>query len=114
MISAKVNVVGNWGEDFAKRVNVRVKDELAEATEEGARVASAAASSRRRTGRMAEMEVLPVKGTPTGWTGGFKSRAWYAGFQSRGTSGGITPLGFLEKGRTEARKSLIARLNRLS
>jgi hypothetical protein len=62
---------------------------------------------------MAEMEILPVRGTPTGWSGGFRSKAWYAGFQSRGTKSGITPLKFLEKGRTEARKSLIARLNRL-
>lgn len=113
MIGAKVNVVGNWGAEFAKHVNAKVADAVADASEDGAKVASAASQARRRTGHMAEMEILPVRGTPSGWTGGFRSKAWYAGFQSRGTKRGITPLKFLEKGRTEARKSLIARLNRL-
>jgi hypothetical protein len=114
VIGAKVNVVGGWGEELARRVNRQVPLEVFKASEEGARVASEAARPRRRTGLMEQMQVLPVKGTPTGWTGGFKSRAWYAGMQSRGTVRGITPLGFLEKGRTEARKDLIARLNRLA
>jgi hypothetical protein len=113
MISARVNVVGSFGAELARRVNRQVRVELERASEAGARAASDAAASRKRTGRMAEMETLPVEGTPTGWTGGFRSKAWYAGFQSRGTRGGITALGFLEKGRSEARRDLLARLKRL-
>lgn len=113
MIQAKINVVGGWGQDFARRVNLQVRDAVSDASEVGAEVASHASQPRRRTGQMAQMEVLPVRGTVTGWMGGFRSRAWYAGFQSRGTKDGIRALGFLEKGRTEARKYLLARLNRL-
>jgi len=141
MISANVNVVGGWGQDFARRVNRQVRIAVEQASEDGARVAGAAAP--RRTGRMATMETLPVKPTPTGWSGGFFSRAFYAGWQSTGTLGsrsrkvkaatlrrrqsasgqarlarvgssrGIKGSGFLEKGGTAARKSLIERLNRL-
>ena len=143
MISAKVNVVGGWGQEFAKRVNRQVKDAVHDASVEGARVAEAAAQPRNRTGRMANMDVLPVKATVSGWSGGFFSHAFYAGFQSAGTlgsrtrkvksstlrrrqsatgkarqarvgsSGGIKGLGFLEKGRAASRKELLARLNRL-
>ncbi len=113
MIGAKVNVVGGWGDEFAKRVNRATRDAVQDAVEVGAREASAAAQSRTRTGKMAQMEVLDVRGTPTGWQAGFKSRAFYADWQSRGTKRGITPLGFLEKGRSAAHKNLIDRLNRL-
>jgi len=113
VIGARVNVVGNWGDEFARRVNRVTRDAVQDAVEVGAREASAAAQSRRRTGKMAQMEVLAVRGTPTGWQAGFRSEAWYAGFQSRGTKRGITPLKFLEQGRSAARKHLISRLNRL-
>ncbi len=113
MIGAKVNVVSGWGDEFAKRVNRATRDAVQDAVEVGAREASAGAQTRRRTGKMAQMEVLDVRGTPTGWQAGFKSRAFYAGFQSRGTKRGITPLKFLEQGRSAARKNLIDRLNRL-
>ena len=113
MIGAKINVAGSWGAEFAKRVNAQVRDAVADAAETGAEVASQAAAARRRTGRMQEMEVLPVKGTHDGWEGGFRSRAFYARFQSGGTKGGITPLHFFEKGRAAARKSLRERLSRL-
>ena len=143
MISAKVNVVSGWGAKFAKEVNAQAKVAVERSSKVGAEIASQASLPRRRTGRMAKMDVLEVQGTPTGWAGGFKSEAFYAGFQSRGTlgsrrgkvsaatlrrrasasgqaraartsgSGGISPLGFLEKGRTAARKDLIERLNRI-
>lgn len=99
---------------MARRIEAQVPRLLAEATEDGADVASKASLSRRRTGRMSEMETLPVQPTPRGFAGGFRSKAWYAKFQSKGTRTGIAPLDFLEKGRTAARKSLVARLNRLS
>ncbi len=143
MIGARVNVVGRWGEEFARKANAQARLATQQAVEVGADVASAGAQARRRTGKMAEMEIIPVRGTPTGWTAGFRSKGWYAGFQSRGTlgsrrgkvkestlrrresvsgqarfakvagSGGITPLGFLERGRSAARKHLVDRLNRL-
>jgi hypothetical protein len=112
MITAKVNVVSGWGEEYARRVNAQVREAVREAAEAGAETASQIARARTRTGRMAQMEVLPVKGTPTGWEGGFRSRAWYAHFQSGGTPR-IPPLRFLERGRDAARKALAERLSRL-
>lgn len=143
MISAKVSVEKGWGDRFARAIERQVPAMVVDAAEDGAKVASQASLARRRTGRMAKMDVLPVTPTPRGYQGGFRSRAFYAGFQSRGTlgsrrgkakastlrrrqsisgqarlaklggSGGISGLGFLEKGRAAMRKSLIARLNRL-
>jgi hypothetical protein len=142
MISARVDIGKAWGDEFARAIERQARIELERAMEEGAEVASQASLPRRRTGRMAQMDVLPVIPTPTGYQGAFRSRAFYAGFQSSGTGGtrkrkvraatlrrrqtpsgqarqaaygsrGITPLGFLEKGRSAARKSLVARLNRL-
>lgn len=143
MISARISLERGWGDAMARRIEQQAREAMAPACKEGADVASKASLSRRRTGRMAEMEVLPTVPTPRGYSAGFRSKAWYAGFQSTGTGGsrsrkvkastlrrrqsasgqaraarfggnrGITPLGFLEKGRTAARKALIDRLNRL-
>jgi hypothetical protein len=140
VISARVSIERGWGDRFARRIEQQVPGLLRAAAEEGAKVASDASRSRQRTGKMAKMEVLPARETPRGFQGGFRSRAWYAGFQSYGTKGqrnrrvsaatlrrrqssseqarqssslGISPLGFLEKGRTAMRRALIARLNRL-
>lgn len=143
MISARISVEKGWGDAMARAIERQVPALVRAASEEGAEVASAASQSRRRTGRMAEMDVLPVVETPRGFSGGFRSRAFYAGFQSRGTlgsrrggvkastlrrrqsasgqarasklggSGGVSALGFLEKGRSAMRRNLIARLNRL-
>lgn len=142
MISARIDLVSGWGEKMARKLEQRARDAVRPAAEEGAKIASAASASRRRTGRMAQMEILPTTTTPRGFAGGFRSKAWYAGFQSRGTGGsrkarvkastlqrrrsasgqtrqvryganrGITPLGFLEKGRAAMRKSLIENLER--
>lgn len=114
MISARINVERGWGDAMARRLERQIPGLIQQATEDGAEVARAAAQSRRRTGRMAEMEVFPVQATPRGYVGGFRSKAWYAKFQNKGTSRGITALGFLEKGRTAMRKSFTERLNRLT
>lgn len=143
MISANVEVVRGWGEDFARRVNAQVALELAAASREGAEVAAKMAAKRRRTGGMELFVVMRVEGTPTGWVGGFQSQAFYSGFQSRGTlasrkrklkastvarrssrsgkaryakvagSSGIKPLRHEEAGLAAAKKSLVARLNRI-
>lgn len=113
MISARVNVVGRWGPEFAKRVNAQVRDAVQDAAEVGAEVSARESLSRRRTGKMAVMDVLSVRGTGTGWEAGWKSRAFYARMQSGGTKRGVTPQRFLEKGATAARKHLRDRLNRL-
>lgn len=113
MIHATVHVTEGWGREIARRVNAVAKDAVGDASKEGAKVASGLAGSRRRTGTMATMELLPVVETPTGFEGGFRSKAWYAGFQSRGTRSGITPLGFLQAGQQAARKQLVDRINRI-
>lgn len=143
MISARVDLVRGWGEQMARQMERQAREALKPASEAGAQVASHSAASRRRTGKMAQMDVLPTVSTPRGYSAGFRSRAWYADFQSSGTSGrrsrkvkastlrrreslsgqsraasygsnpGITPLKFLEKGRSAARKELVARLKRI-
>lgn len=143
MISAKIDLERGWGDAFARRIEQQARVELGRATEDGAKEAARASLPRRRTGRMSTIDTLPVIPTPRGYSGGFRSRAFYAGFQSHGTLGsrsrkvsagtlrrrqsasgqarqakigaskGIPALGFLEKGRSAARKSLIDRLNRL-
>lgn len=112
MVSAKVEV-RRWGPEFAKRINDEVRDALGPASEVGAKVASEAVT-RRRTGRMANIEAVPVKGTSEGWQAGFKSEAFYSHMQSRGTKKGITPLGHEEKGLKAAKADLIARINALT
>lgn len=86
MIGAKIDVRTGWGAEFAKEVNERVRVAVTEASEHGADVASDIAQRRRRTGRMAKINAVSTRGTPTGWEGGFKSEAFYSGFQSRGTN----------------------------
>lgn len=112
MISARVSLETGWGQAMARRIESRVPALMREAAEDGAQVASDASRSRSRTGRMATMDVLPVARVPRGYTGGFRSRAWYARIQSSG-SRKIRGLGFLEKGAAAMRRSLVARLNRL-
>jgi hypothetical protein len=143
VIGAKVDVRSGWGEELAREVNMRVRGMVEAASETGADEAAAAAGARRRTGRMANIDKVPVVGTPDGWEGGFRSKAWYSGFQSRGTLGsrkrsvksstarrrqslsgqarfakvagsrGISPLGHEETGLRAAKKHLVELLNRL-
>lgn len=143
MIGARVDVRAGWGADIAREINEQVRHAVADASQHGAKVAAAGASRRRRTGRMADIQPVDVIGTPDGWEGGFRSPAFYAPFQSFGTlgsrrrklkastirrrqsgsgqarlartggSGGITPLRFLEQGRTEGRRRLLDLLNNL-
>lgn len=92
---------------------------------------------------MDDIRAVDVRGTPDGWEGGFRSDAFYSGFQSRGTvasrkrvkastlrrrsspsgqarfskvagSRGITPLRHEEKGLAAAKKHLVGLLNRLT
>jgi hypothetical protein len=143
MIQARISLSAGWGERMARQLEGKARAALPDAAKQGARVASSAAQARRRTGRMAQMELLPVERTPRGFSCGFRSQAWYAGFQSEGTlgsrrrqvkvstlrrrqsasgqarlakvggSGGISALGFLEKGRTAMRRSFVERMNRI-
>jgi hypothetical protein len=143
VIGARVDVRTGWGAELAKEINLKVKDAVGDASKVGAEVA-ASAVTRRRTGKMAHIEPVEVLGTPDGWEGGFKSEAFYSGFESRGTLGsrkrsvrastlrrrqsasgsarlsslggskGITPLGHEEKGLAAAKKALVDRLNHLT
>ena len=114
MINARVSLdKQGWSRDMARRIERRIPGILEDATQDGAKAASAASQSRRRSGLMAQMEILPVMKTPRGFSSGFRSKAWYAKFQSKGTKRGITPLRFLEAGRTVARRSIVDRMNRL-
>jgi len=112
MISARIDVGRRFGDEIRRRANDVAREAVHNASAKGAEAASAIASTRSRTGRMAEMEVLEVEGTPTGWAGGFRSRAWYAHFQSKGTRRGIRGLGFLEEGAKVAKRELVEELER--
>jgi hypothetical protein len=108
----------------------------------GAKVAGSIAATRQETGRMAKMQVLPVRGTPDGWEASFRSPAYYRLFQDLGTlqnrsgklkastlarraspSGqarqakvagrpGIEPLHFFRAGRSAGRKEMLEVINR--
>jgi len=128
VIKAELTVFDHFDEvtDDVDRLAQRAVHAAAEA---GARVASEIAAERSQSGTMAEMEVIGTHGYEAGWQAGFKSRAWYAWFQDRGTLGrrrpaakrpgrirthepgtGIEPLRFFEKGRAAGRRALRERI----
>lgn len=142
MIGAKIDV-RSWGPELAKQINGLVGEAVAASSKVGADVAAQAAT-RHRTGKMHHIEPVETRGTPDGWEGGFKSEAFYSGFQSRGTLGsrkgalkaatkrrresvsgqarlaglgrsrGITPLHHEEKGLAAAKADLVDRINHLT
>jgi hypothetical protein len=144
VISASIDVGRDWGRELAAQINADVRDAVVASAEEGAQLAASIASSRSKTGHMAAIEQLPVRGTPDGWAGGFRSPAYYAHFQSAGTLGsrrrklkastlrrresasgaarfakvsggaGITPLKFLEAGAAVAKSRLRERVARIA
>ncbi len=106
---------------------------LRNAAQAGAETSRAAAAQRSRSGTMADMRVLPVlpdrRGASRGYTGAFRTSAYYAKFHEHGTLGsrkkalkrpgsrtrtgqGIKPLRFLAKGRATARGRLLIELKR--
>lgn len=87
MIGARIDVRKGWSADIARTINLQVAEAVADASRVGAQVAASAAGARRRSGDMAEIKPVDVRGTADGWEGGFRSKAWYSGFQSRGTLG---------------------------
>jgi len=100
------------------------------AAAEGAQVARDVASERRQTGAMANVKVAPARRTVRGWDALIVSPPFYAWFHEHGTLGnrrrklkqpgrarrdrsagtGIKPLRFLGRGRTAARRALLAHL----
>ena len=56
----------------------------------GAQVAGQVAAARSVSGKMASMEVLPVRQTPDGYEASFRSPAYYRLFQDLGTLKGRT------------------------
>lgn len=89
MIRARVDVSTDFGAITAE-VNALARRSVLAGAQEGARVASAIAATRRDTGLMQQMEVLPVRGSPDGWEASFRSRAPYRIFQDLGTYQGRT------------------------
>ena len=117
-------------------------DELAKrsvvaAAAAGAEVAANIASTRRKTGRIAQIVPTPPRNTGEGWTSTFASRVFYAWFQEYGTlaarkrgvsratlarrssasgqsrlarvagSKGVEPLGFMRAGTRAGRKVML-------
>lgn len=86
-----MNVRRGWGDELARAKNREVAHALDVASRHAAAEARRVASARRRAGddsvHMSDITAARVVGTVDGWEGGFKSPAWYSGFQSRGTVG---------------------------
>lgn len=72
---------------LTKQVEALARRAVQAGAEEGAKVAAAKAATRRRTGKMQQMDVQPVHGTDVGYAAGFSSEAWYSDFQNDGTGG---------------------------
>ncbi len=141
MIRARVDVSTDFGA-ITEAVNDLARRAVQAGALVGARVAGQLAATRRDTGLMAQMEVLPVRGSPDGWEASFRSRAWWRLFQDLGTlqgrstklkastlarraspsgqarqarvSGnpGIEPLRFYSAGRRAGRKAMYEVINR--
>src|SRR5678815_144758 len=125
VVKAKVDVTNEFPR-ITRGVSDIARDSVRIAAREGARAASSVASTRSKTGRMAEMRVSSVDGTPDGWAASFTSPVFYAWFQEYGTLGnrrkalkrapsgdrtrepgtGIEPLGFLAAGRRAGRAAM--------
>ena len=102
------------------------------AAEQGAAVASGIASTRSKTGAMANIRPTPVRHTGEGWVATFASRVFYAWFQEEGTLGnrrkrlkrpptdkrshapgtGVEPLRFMAAGRKAGRRAMLEHIRR--
>jgi hypothetical protein len=141
VIRARVDVTTNFGA-ITEAVNDLSRRAVSAGAQEGARVAGQIAATRKDTGLMAQMEVLPVRGSPDGWESSFRSRAPWRIFQDLGTlqgrgtklkastlarraspsgqarlarvgdSPGIEPLHFYRAGRRAGRRAMLEVINR--
>ena len=84
MIRSRVDISTDFGQ-ITDAVNALARRAVQAGAAEGARVAGGIAATRRETGLMAQMQVLPVRGSPDGWEASFRSRAWWRLFQDLGT-----------------------------
>jgi hypothetical protein len=136
-----VDITTDFGQITAG-VNTLARRAVQAGAQAGAQVAAGVASQRRDTGLMAQMEVLPVHGSPDGWEASFRSRAPWRIFQDLGTyqnrstklsaatlarrsspSGqaraargagnpGVEPLHFYRAGRRAGRRAMLDVINR--
>ena len=131
LVKARVDISSDFPR-ITREVNELAKRAVMAAAVEGARAASAIASTRSKSGRMAAIQVEPVRGSPDGWVASFVSPAIEAWFQNYGTLGnrrkrlkqaprgnrtrapgtGIEPLRFLEAGRRAGLAAMRRELSR--
>jgi len=86
---SRVDVNMNFGA-ITDKVIAQAKQAVTAGAMVGAQVAGRVASQRSRSGKMARMEVLPVRQTPDGYEASFRSPAYYRLFQDLGTLKGRT------------------------
>lgn len=141
MIRTRVDITTNFGA-ITDAVDALARRAVMAGAQEGARVSSQIAATRRKSGLMAQHEVLPVRGSPDGWEASFRSRAPHRIFQDLGTlrgratklkastvarraspsgqartakvgdSPGIEPLRFYAAGRRAGRKAMLEVISR--
>lgn len=141
LVSCRVDVTDDFGR-VTSAVNDLARRAVEAAAREGAAAASAVASQRSKSGRMAAIRPDNAIGTPDGWRASFVSPVHYAWYQNYGTLGsrrkklkastlarrstpsgqarlarvqgsaGIEPLRFLEAGRRAGRKALLETITR--
>jgi len=89
MIRSRVDVNLNF-DAITDKVIAQAKEAVSAGAMVGAQVAGQVASQRSVSGKMASMEVLPVRPTPDGYEASFRSPAYYRLFQDLGTLRGRT------------------------
>ena len=126
LVKTTVDVYSNFGQ-LIRQLDDLARDAVAIAAREGGAVAAQVASSRSKTGSMADIRVSSPTRTPDGWQASFISPVKHAWFQNYGTLGnrrkalkqaprtnrtrapgtGVEPLGFLDAGRRAGRRALL-------
>lgn len=117
LIKTRIDISGDFPQ-ITREVNEIARRAVETAAREGAVAASAVASQRSKSGRMASITPDNAIGTPDGWAASFVSPVYYAWFHNYGTLGsrrkrlkqsprtnrtrepgtGIEPLGFMQAG----------------
>lgn len=126
VVKSRVDVFSEFG-TISKQIDELAREGVFVGAHAGASVASQIASTRSKTGAMANMRVSSAERTLDGWRASFVSPVLHAWFQNYGTLGnrrkklkqpprtdrtrepgtGVEPLGFLEAGRRVGRNAML-------
>ena len=126
LVKTRVDVFNNFRQ-ISREIDELAREAVFVGAREGATVAASVASTRSKSGAMANMRVSSASRTPDGWEASFTSPVHYAWFQNYGTLGnrrkplkqnprtgrtrdpgtGVEPLRFLDAGRAAGRRAML-------